>query len=76
MHLYTTFIVCANWLNGYLGVNIPPTENYLRFANNFRKLSVIKYGNYEEKNLKSIVRGRIGTELIKAVIKDLKLDEF
>ena len=56
-------------------MNIPYTENYLKFANNFRKLAVIKYGNYDEASLNN-VRARIGRNLIKAVIKDLKLDEF
>lgn len=65
----------AKWLNDKLDMNIPYTENYLKFANNFRKLAVIKYGNYDEASLNN-VRARIGRNLIKAVIKDLKLDEF
>ena len=66
----------ANWLNEKLGMNIQPTENFLKFANNFRKLAILKHGNYDKNSLNNIVEEIFGTDLIKAVIKDLKLDEF
>ena len=38
--------VAARNLNKYMGIPVPLTENYLKFANTFRKLTILKKGAY------------------------------
>ena len=66
----------ARKMNAYIEMDIPLTENYLKFVNNLRKLMVLKKGAYDESTFVSFLRSSYFTkDYWRGLVTDLKLDQ-
>ncbi len=66
----------ARKMNEYLEMDIPLTENYLKFVNNLRKLMVLKKGAYDETKFTGFLRSSHFTlNYWRGLVTDLKLDQ-
>ena len=66
----------ARKLNEYMGIEVPITENYLKFVNNFRKLTILKKGAYNEANFRSFLRAaHFKNDFMKELVTELRFYE-
>ena len=66
----------ANKINQYIGLNIPLSKRYLKFANTIRKLmSLNNNGVYDESKFTRFIVTNFSKELIKEIVTKLELDQ-
>ena len=66
----------AQKINQFIGMNVPLSERYLKFANTIRKLMVLENnGVYDESKFTSFMREKFPKDLVRTIVTYQGLDQ-